>query len=91
MVVEVKNLFVDLSEYVYNEGKASEVLKLLIRRDWIEAVKIQRAAETPVKEVFIFTRERQNPISFRTTLEDSLLEKILSDISGKGKEIGFTP
>ena len=91
MVVEFKNLFVDLSEYVYNEDKTGEVLKLLIRRDSIEAVQIQRSSGTPLKEVSIFTRQRQNPICFITALEDSLLEKILDDISGKGKEIGFSP
>lgn len=89
--MEVKNLFVDFSDYVYNEDKTIEVLKLLVRRDSIEGVKIQRAAETSLKEVFIFTKERQNPISFKSHIDDIMLEKMLQDISGKGKEIGFSP
>jgi radical SAM superfamily enzyme with C-terminal helix-hairpin-helix motif len=89
--MEFKNLFVDFSDYVYNEDKTIEVLKLLVRRDSIEGVKIQRATETSLKEVFIFTKERQNPISFKSLIDDSMLEKMLQDISGKGKEIGFSP
>jgi hypothetical protein len=80
-----------LTEYVYNGDHAGEVLKLLIRRDSIEAVRIQRAAEPSLKEVCIYTRDRQNPILFKTDIEDDRLEKLLQDISGKGKEIGFSP
>lgn len=89
--MEFKDLFVDFSDYVYNEDKTVEVLKLLVRRDSIEGVKIQRAAETSLKEVLIFTKERQNPISFKSAIDDSKLEKLIQDISGKGKEIGFSP
>jgi hypothetical protein len=89
--MEFKNLFVDFSDYVHNRDKTNEVLKLLVRRDSIEGVKIQRAAETPLKEVCIYTRDRQNPIIFMTDLEDSTIEKLVQDISGKGKEIGFSP
>jgi hypothetical protein len=89
--MEFKNLFVDFSDYVYNEDKTTEVLKLLVRRDSIEGVKIQRATENSLKEVFIFTKKRQNPISFKSVIEDSKIEKLIQDISGKGKEIGFSP
>ncbi len=89
--MEFKNLFADLSDYVHNEDKTNEVLKLLVRRDSIEGVKIQRAAETPLKEVCIYTKNRQNPIIFKTDIEDRKIEKLIQDISGKGKEIGFSP